>query len=73
MECISCKKEQRLHLWHRLLLCDSCKALAEKAEKDIEKRIDAAKLASRMWLEEYVCEGKLLIAGSGIKVEVVKS
>lgn len=69
MECISCRAAKATDAWKRLLLCSSCKALAEKADKEIEQRFAVARLSAEKWLEEYVLEGKLLRGGSGIHVE----
>lgn len=70
MQCISCKHETRLDLWKRLLLCPSCKALAEKADKEIEQRFALAREGAEKWLEEHVASGKLLRGGSGISIKV---
>lgn len=70
MNCISCNTPHRLHLWRKLLLCESCKALAEKAAVEIDQRFLRARQSADMWLEEFVCEGKLLAGGSGINVKV---
>ena len=72
MECISCRSEARLSLWKRLLLCESCRALAEKADKEIDQRFAIAREGASKWLEEHIIEGKLLRGGSGIDIKVTK-
>lgn len=70
MRCMSCSVEVGMadaKIFHKLFLCKSCYALAEKSEREIEREIERAKGQSLNWLTEHILRGGLLAGGTGIK------
>jgi hypothetical protein len=70
---MSCKQPlttSNTKLFKRILLCSSCQALAEKAEREITQRIEMAKQHSMNWLEQHILKGGLLLGGTGVENDV---
>jgi hypothetical protein len=68
MRCLSCDKplvQSDIKLFHKIVVCGGCNELAEKAEREIEARIEAAKQHSLNWLDQHILSGGLLRGGSG--------
>ena len=68
MKCMSCQNELRpdgTKIFNKILVCSSCYALAEKAEREITQHIERAKVMSMNWLEQHILQGGLLRGGSG--------
>lgn len=68
MRCMSCREEmdpQATKIWHRIVVCSNCLALAEKAEADVMREINRAKQMAENWLEQHILRGGLLAGGDG--------
>lgn len=70
MRCLGCPEDkqhdgQRLTVFHKLLLCAGCRAMATQAERELEKARDQAHQRSLQWLEQHIMSGGLHKGGSG--------
>ena len=63
---MSCQREATLKRFQKILVCESCSALAEKAEQEIIQRIEMSRAHAMNWLETHILKGGLLSGGSGI-------
>ncbi len=68
MDCMSCHKEMGMNgkIFRHILICPSCKELADKAEREITREIEQAKEHALNWLETHIMRGGLLAGGSGV-------
>ncbi len=80
MKCMSCSVTLAgpSQIFGTLLVCTSCKALAEEARTNIFAKIDEAKKSALSWLEDYILRGGLLkgsdgLNGSGLPVHVLST
>jgi len=69
MQCLSCRREvhgtEAVFFKKRLLLCSSCLALAESADRDVEAAFSRARGVADNLLLEHIMSGRLLQGGSG--------
>lgn len=69
MQCLSCRREihgtETLFFKKKLLLCPSCHALAESADRDVEAAFLRARGVADGLLLEHIMAGRLLQGGSG--------
>lgn len=74
MRCLGCPEDrqhdgQKLTLFHKLLLCSGCHAMATQAERQLEKARDQAHERSMQWLEQHIMKGGLHRGGPGTETD----
>jgi hypothetical protein len=67
MRCMSCQNPmgRKPHLFQRLLICKTCKEMADKAEREIKAEIAKAEQHAMNWLAEHIMRGGLFAGESG--------
>lgn len=72
MKCLSCRRVlagPALFFRNKLVLCEICKPLADKAAEDLEAYLVESRIAAYLCLEHSILDGGLLRPGSGMEQE----
>lgn len=67
MRCMSCSTTKSgSKIFGKLLVCSQCYELAQKSQKEIFDKIEAAKVMASNWLENHILSGGLLKGSDGL-------